>query len=306
MQDAILPKKGDMIKHLSIIICTFNRSEILLECLNAIKSISESLEIIVVNNDKDDNIERIKLVFPNIKFVVEPSVGLSHARNRGVKEASNDWLFFIDDDALLIEGSIDQVISTIKNYNFMMFGGVWSAWYKTVPPKWIPFSTGNYIIKGSNTVRDIGDDYVSGGVMVINKKVLLDVGGFPTNVGMNGKIIGYGEENYVETKIRELGYKVGFNPEIRINHLVAPYKYTIKWHLKSAFAMGRDQYIINEGKMSTLKLFGSMVKNIFWRPAKNLIKLLISKKYYWQNFLIDTLGAIIYNYGQFVSHIKIK
>ncbi|MGK0317540.1 MAG: glycosyltransferase involved in cell wall biosynthesis, partial [Saprospiraceae bacterium] len=168
MQDAILPKKGDMIKHLSIIICTFNRGEILFECLNAIKSIDESLEIIVVNNNKDDNIEHVKLSFPNVKFVAEPLLGLSHARNRGVQESKNDWLFFLDDDAILLAESVDHIFEMTNEFDLCT--GIWKAWYKSPAPNWLPYSTGNYILRGENQIRDIGDDYVSGGVMLINKQ----------------------------------------------------------------------------------------------------------------------------------------
>ena len=63
-----------------------------------------------------------------------------------------------------------------------------------------------------------------------------------TDVVMDrGDVIGYGEENVVQQKLRKLGKTVGFCPDLVMSHLVAEYKYSIVWHLRRQFALARDR-----------------------------------------------------------------
>lgn len=266
------------------------------------------VEIIVVNNNKDDNFEYVKRNFPNIKFVVEPIVGLSHARNRGVQESRNDWLFFLDDDAILVVGSLSQVIEMIDTVKYELCTGIWKAWYTSPPPKWLPHSTGNYILKGENTIREIGNDNVSGGVMLINKQKLQEIGGFPTNLGMTGNKVAYGEETYVEEEFKNRGWKVGINPNIVIDHLVGEHKYKLSWHLEAAYAKGRDRIIINQlsKEVSFPYFIKGLVYSITKLPIISLFKFFKSKDYYWQNLVIDVVGNILYFYAMIITILKNK
>lgn len=68
-------------------------------------SVGRSFEVIVVDNaSQDDTRQRVRelaedTAHPRIRYVYEPNVGLSHARNRGIAEAEADIIAFLDDDA---------------------------------------------------------------------------------------------------------------------------------------------------------------------------------------------------------------
>ena len=186
---------------LSIIICTYNRAVVLGIVLDFLSRQSRpfyQLEIVVVDNNSTDNtksvIQTLAKNDSRIKYLLEPMQGLSHARNKGARLAKSDWLLYLDDDAKLNQENIERVLDTIKSHDFKMFTGVWKAWYLTQPPKWLPHSTGNYILKGSKEIREIENDYVTGLIMIINKQKLLEIGGFPSNLGMTGDKVAYGEE----------------------------------------------------------------------------------------------------------------
>ena len=56
-------------------------------------------EIIVVDNNSTDNTHQlIKEKFPDINLIKEINQGVSHARNRGIIHAKNDWIAFLDSD----------------------------------------------------------------------------------------------------------------------------------------------------------------------------------------------------------------
>jgi len=99
----------------SIVICTFQRWEILLEVLEVlIPKISNNFELLIINNDLNavapSEILTLVRQHSNIKYLVEEAKGLSHARNRGVREAKNDWLLFLDDDAKINEDIFEKAI----------------------------------------------------------------------------------------------------------------------------------------------------------------------------------------------------
>ena len=281
---------------ISIIICTYKREALLRSCLESLNKVDLSgTEVIVVNNDADNKLQMVAREFPDARFVQEPNLGLSYARNKGTSESTGEWLFYMDDDALIQHNTISEIHKTLEGFDFQFFTGVWKAWYKTPQPKWLPYSTGNYIVKGDQTIRAIGDDYVSGGVMIIKKSLLDKVGGFPTHLGMAGNKVAYGEESYVEQKVKDLGYTVGINPNIAIDHLVGKHKYKLQWHLDAAYAKGRDGQLITP--KSFLSRVWSLITTTLFSWVKPLVKLVIRKGFYWQNFIIDYAGNINFALG---------
>ncbi len=71
--------------------------------MNMVTYPKDLYEIIVVNNDREDKtteevIKRKKRVMKNLKYLIEPNIGASFARNKGVEVAKYNHLIFIDDD----------------------------------------------------------------------------------------------------------------------------------------------------------------------------------------------------------------
>ncbi len=92
------------IKSLSIIICTKDRLEDLLKCLDSIKK--QTLfpyELIIVDaSTKDFQAEIKKLVHPSIRFqYLSSPPGLTKQRNIGIHASNGNILFFFDDDVIL-------------------------------------------------------------------------------------------------------------------------------------------------------------------------------------------------------------
>ena len=60
--------------------------------------------------------------------------------------------------------------------------------------------------------------------MAIRKSTLSKMGGFPTNLGMKGIQVAYGEETLLQIRMRKSGIKIGYDPNWVIYHLVNNYK----------------------------------------------------------------------------------
>lgn len=88
----------------TVAVCTRNRAVQLRECLDSLRRLpAHAKELLVVDNaPKDNSTERVvRELAPNerrLRYVRENRPGLSHARNRALREASGEILAFTDDD----------------------------------------------------------------------------------------------------------------------------------------------------------------------------------------------------------------
>lgn len=239
---------------ISVIICTYNRAEILPFCLSSIITADDNndLELIVVDNNSNDHTKEVVSKYPRFKYVYEEKQGLSYARNRGVSEAIGEWVFFIDDDCRVKKDIFTQALLGINIGAYKLISGVFKAWYRETPPKWLPHNVGNYPNSPHDTLSPLGEYYVSGGVMLIHKNTLEQTALFPIDRGMKGNSIGYGEETYVEYRFRENNIPIGMNPDMIIYHQVLPYKYKIGWIMKSFYQYGLVAYGTNNNIINSL------------------------------------------------------
>lgn len=84
----------------TVIVCTRDRPDLLAGCLASLLACDPAPnEILVVDNAPSDSRTRnLCELSPQVRYVVEPSPGLSRARNTGIATATGDILAFTDDD----------------------------------------------------------------------------------------------------------------------------------------------------------------------------------------------------------------
>ena len=87
---------------ISVIVPVYNVEKYLKQCLDSIVNQTyKNLEIIIVNDGTKDNSMKIVeeyLQDKRIKVINKENGGLSSARNIGIKEATGDYISFIDSD----------------------------------------------------------------------------------------------------------------------------------------------------------------------------------------------------------------
>jgi glycosyltransferase involved in cell wall biosynthesis len=246
-----------------------------------------SFEVIVIDNASTDNTKDIVQKFSGISYLYEPNPGLSIARNLGFSVASGEWIGYLDDDAMAHSNLLDRAQWIIENYDFDAFGGVYYPWYKYGRPKWLPTNFGSKVPLRSD-IGVISDGFLSGNIMFFRKKVLAACGGFSTNLGMTEQI-GYGEDDDVQVRLRAMGFKIGFDPKLAIDHCVMPHKLKLYWHLKSEYAKFRDRQSFLKQYSKVASLLG-LIKSALGVGIKiplGLVKLIFSRNYYWQHIVLD-------------------
>jgi glycosyltransferase involved in cell wall biosynthesis len=292
---------------ISIIICTHNRANIISYCIDSFVSQSASqdlFEIIVVDNGSIDNTKEIVNTFntkvKNLRYVFEEHIGLSHARNRGFEEAKFDWVSYVDDDAKAYPDYVERVLWVIENHNFDCFGGRFFPWYLHPKPKWLPEEFGEFPLLRKDTGPLPSNKDVAGGVIVFRKAILNEVKGFPISLGMSGNMVGYGEENWVQEQMRKRSYTIGFDPFLKIDHLVAEYKYNLKWHFKRQYAKGKAERLLS------VNVRGNEIVSLMWAIGvtfkecfRNSKKLIFNRNYYYQNYMLDSFSYLIKTIARF-------
>jgi len=97
----------------SVIIPAFNEEQHIQNTLQALK-INDNLDIIVVDNGSTDKTAKIAKLM-GVKVIDFPVGTIAAVRNRGVKEATNDILIFIDAD-ISVSADWHEKLSTVIKY----------------------------------------------------------------------------------------------------------------------------------------------------------------------------------------------
>ena len=107
---------------LSLIIPIYNIDKYLDKCLNSISTQkNKDIEIILVNDGSTDKslsiCERYKKKDKRIKIINQENQGLSAARNVGLKYANGEFIWFIDGDDYIEDGSVERIMSLLNVEN---------------------------------------------------------------------------------------------------------------------------------------------------------------------------------------------
>ncbi len=240
---------------LSIVVCTYNRPHFLRKCLLSLleQKVDASLyEIIIVNNGNAKDLTKIvkhaKAINSThqIQLVHEPQIGLGFARNKGVSVSLGKYVGFIDDDALADPLWITSFLEVFRKLrpSPLFIGGRIMPLLLADPPKWFSSSLETRSWGEEERYLKVGETF-SGSNLFVNKSVLIQCGGFPTNVGMKGGVLSLGEETLLMLKA---GIKKGWNnlafysPNILVSHAVTEKRLKIRYRWKRSIEMGRNFY----------------------------------------------------------------
>ncbi len=231
---------------LSIVVCTYDRPEMLAGCLESLdrQTLDRSYyEIIVVDNLPGcATREVVDRLSPrgNIRYEAEPQQGLSHARNRGWRVAAGCYVVYLDDDCRVPEQWLTVAARIARDVSPAAFGGPYYPFYTTPKPAWYRDRYASHVQGNEARVLE-RDEYLDGGNLALRRLVLQRLGGFNAALGMSGRKTAYGEETQLIRRIRtdmpdELVY---YDPDLSVRHWVHPGKMTLRGAARRVIAAGR-------------------------------------------------------------------
>ena len=113
---------------ISVIIPVYNSEKYLKECLDSVVNQTyNNLEIIIINDGSTDNSLQIIKSYKDsrIKLTNKDNGGVSSARNEGLKQATGEYVMFVDsDDYLTNNNVIAELIYNIDNSDLIKYGHI--------------------------------------------------------------------------------------------------------------------------------------------------------------------------------------
>lgn len=303
---------------ISIIVCTYNRAELLGNALRTLcdQSLDPSeYELIVVDNNSNDRtsavVEKFARDHKNIRYVLERKQGVSHARNRGWKEARAEYIAYSDDDCEVPHEWLNVAKEIIEESAPIAFGGPHYAFYKSKKPEWF---------RDSYESRDFGtearvltkNEFLIGCNFFLRRSVLQQLGGFKAELGMNGSKVGYGEETELQKRIRSaLGEDaVCCDPRLLVYHLVRPEQMTLPWIARKFVAKGRYKTMVLQnnhhpiGRTSLLLEAARTLTALVFDFGVAVVKRDRTRYEYLQNYFYEHNSKYLIRLGRLLESYK--
>jgi len=272
---------------ISVIVCTYNRAVYLPRTLEhlAKQSADNSLfEVLIIDNNSKDQTAQIAQDFisryPKVqsKYFLELNQGLSHARNRGIKEAQGTVLIFIDDDAFVRPNYIQNVNDYFSNHaNVSAIGGKIIPVYEAEEPQWMS----KYLLPlvaaldlGDSPKRFTGAKFPIGANMGFRKEVFEKHGVFDVNLGRNAEKLEGGEEKDLFNRLKKGNEEIHYVPNVIVDHIIPPKRTNIEYIKAMALGVGISErkrlmgkpFSEKVGKLlsESVKIGGSIVLFVFY------------------------------------------
>ena len=217
---------------ISFITVNYNQTELTLELIESIYQYTNvPFEIIVVDNhSKISPKSKISRIYPDVRIIVSGvNRGFAGGNNLGVEVSKGQFLFFINNDAVITEGSINAILSTFDDPSIGVVSPL-ICYYPTsaqeVEVDMIQYAGATNVnpFTGRNTI--IGEKqldqsqyyqskptfYAHGAAMMVKREVLERVG-----LMSEFYFLYYEELDWCE-RIRKAGYTIVFTPTAKIYH----------------------------------------------------------------------------------------
>lgn len=250
------PRSSRMMPRLSVVICTHNRAPLLARCLEALQrqeGVSPTaLEIMVVDNCSTDATREVVDSFRNrtipVTYIFEPTLGLSVARNTGLKAATAPLVAYIDDDAFAEPQWAAAVLAAFANGVpglAVVAGRVFPEWETAPPACMTPYLQALYTVhdRGDAPRRMAPNEYFVGANMVFRGDVLKGLGGFETQLGRIGSSLLSNEETHLRDELAAQGYECVYAPQAIVHHYIGKERLTPIYIRKRLLAQGQSDVL---------------------------------------------------------------
>lgn len=253
---------------ISSVICTLNRSDYLRKAIHSLVEQTlnkESYEILVVDNGSTDNTKQIVVEefasVQNLRYIYEPIMGLSQARNTGLAQATGEYVAYLDDDAIacpLWLEKIVEVFETVKPQPGCVGGKIEPIW-EAPRPDWLSNTLMTYLttMDYSQTPIILNEtrQRLAGANISFPKNLLQDLGGFDVNLGRRGTNLLSNEEFLIQQQLIDKGYSCFYHPEVAVSHHVPASRLTKDFFINRLYWEGISKAIaqMHQESPSTLK-----------------------------------------------------
>lgn len=195
---------------------------------------------------------------PGLRYLHEPHLGLSSARNAGVRSCEGDFIVFFDNDVRVGESTLLAYEGAFEKYGpHCFYGGAVYPEYDTPPPEWLhrylPPSVVYWHV--ADSTGPIDEPLLLGGNHALSRIALQAVGGYDP-IGATGSGGGLGEESRLQKCIAAIGGQVIYIADAPVWHYVPPPECSPRWTLNRKFRDGLTEGLLHTD-LGQRRLFGA-------------------------------------------------
>ena len=239
-------------RHLSVCICTYKRPEGLRQALRSLGRMSLPahwhLEILVVDNDAGGSAEAVvremgqKIPACALRYVLEPTPGVSHARNRCLDSATGEAVAFIDDDEFVQPDWLIRLVDCLDRTEADAVFGPVVPCFEAPPTAWLLASGVNDRMRFPTGTELPWREARTGNVLL--RRRMIDTGRrFSTEFARTG-----GEDSLFFATAKQQGCKLVWCDEAVVQESVPVQRMEQAWVLHRAFMGGRT-YVRLQARM---------------------------------------------------------
>lgn len=245
----------------SVIICTYQRLGLLkraLEgCLQQVVEDGRIFEVLVVDNACASSVEHVVKRLNRqdgrceMRYIAEPEVGHSHARNVGLRHARAEIIVYLDDDAVPASpGWLNAYLSCFEDNRVGAVGGPVVPEFAHARPSWLSrhleakYSILEFSGNGPSEAYRRSLPFPSrmlpmGANVAFRRRAL--VHGFDVHTGRVGESLRSRDELSTFHALERAGYEIWLAEAAAVSHHVAAGRLTKNWILARSDAEGRSR-----------------------------------------------------------------
>ena len=237
----------------TVLICTYNRGNLLGETLDAIAKIRTALawEVVVVDNNSADHtrsvVESRQTFYPvPLRYLFEPRQGNSFALNTGIAATHATIIAFTDDDVRVTEEWLQAGCAPMLSNRAIDYTGgpvrpIWDA----PPPAWVDQTRSD--LWGTVAILDYGPtSFVFeerkrvplGANMAVRRTLFDRVGNFDTNLGRVGNSLRGQAQAEFFCRSRNAGARGVYVPAMAVEHHIPASRLTRRYFRRWWFMKG--------------------------------------------------------------------
>lgn len=275
----------------SVVICTRNRAQYLLECLQSFEKIHTDInwELVLIDNGSTDNTQTVISQFAantSIALVMgqEPNKGLSYARNKGIELARGEFVAFTDDDCYPESDYVDKLLVRLRSDPKLGFvGGRVLLFDPDDYP--VTIQTHNepmYLNPGEFLFAGV----IHGANFAFRKTALLQAKGFDVRLGAGTHFPSEDVDTMAE--LLRLGWRGEYDPAIVVYHHHRRRSQEEVDKLFVGYDWGRGAYFAKHIlKPGHRLLFAKRwFNNIRWQPARTSRREIQAALVFWWRSLV--------------------
>ncbi|MBV6519760.1 MAG: hypothetical protein HCAMLNBO_02673 [Candidatus Brocadia fulgida] len=271
---------------ISAIICTHNRAGYLQKAIQSLmdqRTPTDKYEIVVVDNCSTDSTKKVVDQFSakgNVRYIFEPTLGLSYARNTGWRSARGKYVAYLDDDAIACPVWLDKILEAFETVTPRpgCVGGRVTPIWEASRPEWLSdwLLHGLTIIDWSDMphiLTNLSEEWLVGANIAFPVEILERVGGFTPNLDRAGNNLLSSGDVFLENQIKNMGYSCFYHPDITIGHHIFESRLSQSWFIRRYYWQGVSDAVIHllqerPSMLKRLRFAYSQAKILLQSPGK--------------------------------------